>query len=442
MAKNTTPGEPLASAISRADADMLMDLQRESLEYFLQERTPSHELIRDKTEKESPASISAIGFGLAALTVGVERNFVTRSEAIARTLKILRFFWQSPQNRQANATGYKGFFYHFLDMETGERAGDCELSTMDTSLFLAGALTAGMYFERDTADEQEIRRLADQLYRRVDWRWAQNRTARVTHGWKPERGFLKNRWEGYNESLLLYILGLGSPTHPLPPASYAAFISTARWKKIYDQEFIYAGPLFIYQFPHVWIDFRQIQDAFMREKGCDYFENSRRATLVQQQYAIRNPHQFAGDRECCWGITASDGPGPATLKIDGIKRRFYDYTARGVPFGPDDGTIAPWAAVASLPFAPEIVLPTIRHFHALKVKKSNPYGFKATFNMTFPSDSTNLCGWISPHHYGINQGPIILMIENFSSGLLWQLLRNCPYVQNGLRRAGFKGGWL
>src|SRR5450631_1378495 len=174
-------------------------------------------------------------------------------------------------------------------MRTGRRAWECELSTVDSAFLLAGALTAGVYFDAPTADEQEIRMLADALYRRADWQWAQNGGATVTHGWKPESGFLPYRWEGYDEALLLYVLGLGSPTHPLPAESYAAWASTYEWRAVYDIPFLYAGPLFTHQLSHVWIDFRGIQDAFMRAHGIDYFENSRRATLVQQQYAIDNP---------------------------------------------------------------------------------------------------------------------------------------------------------
>jgi hypothetical protein len=181
----------------------------------------------------------------------------------------------------------------------------------------------------------------------------------------------------------------------------------------------------------------------MRLKGIDYFENSRRATYVQQQYAMDNPLKFAGYGRNCWGITASDGPGPRTIKVSGIERQFFGYRGRGVPYGPDDGTIAPWAVVTSLPFAPEIVLPAIDYYiNQVKLTELNPYGFKATFNPTYPVKSSNPYGWVSPWHYGLNQGPIILMIENYRTGLLWRLMRNCPYIAGGLRRAGFGGGWL
>ena len=422
----------------------LEKLQRETFGYFLHETNPANGLVIDKTAPNWPASIAATGLALAAYPVGVERGFMARSAAVERTLNTLRFFWNSPQGPEPDATGYRGFYYHFLDMHTGRRVWQCEFSTVDSAFLLAGALAAGMYFDAETADEQEIRTLADALYRRADWQWAQDQGATVTHGWKPESGFLKYRWEGYDEALLLYVLGLGSPTYPLPASSYAAWASTYRWEKCYGYEYLYAGSLFTHQLSHVWIDFRGIQDAFMRDKGIDYFENSRRATYAQQQYAIANPLKLAGYAACCWGISASEGPGPETLKIDGIERQFFDYVARGVPYGPDDGTLAPFAVVASLPFAPEIVLFALDHcIHRAKLTQFNSYGFKASFNPSHPGAPGNPYGfWVSPWHFGLNQGPVVLMIENYRSGLLWRLMRNCPYIIGGLRQAGFGGGWL
>jgi hypothetical protein len=421
---------------------MLEDLQREAFGYFLHETNLANGLVIDKTCKGWPASIATVGLALAAYPVGVERAFLTREEAVRRTLATLRFFAHSSRGPEPNATGYKGFYYHFLDMKTGERAWQCELSTVDTALLLAGALTAAAYFDRRTPSERDIRALAETLYAQADWQWAQNGAATVTHGWTPERGFLPYRWQGYDEALILYLLGLGSSTHPLPAESYAAWVSTYEWKSIYDSELLYAGPLFAHQLSHVWIDFRGIQDEFMRGRGIDYFENSRRATYVQQQYAIRNPQQFVEYGEHCWGITASDGPGEVTRRIKGVERRFHDYLARSVPYGPDDGTLAPWAVVASLPFAPEIVLPTIGHFDRLRLREAHPYGFKATFNPTFPDKAGSACGWVSPWHFGLHQGPILAMIENHRSGLVWELMRQCSPIVTGLRRAGFTNGWL
>jgi hypothetical protein len=419
-------------------------LQRLSFSYFEHEVNPANGLVSDKTAADWPASIAATGFALAAYPVGVERGFMSRAAAVKRTLATLRFFWNSPHGPEPDATGYQGFYYHFLDMRTGRRAWQCELSTVDSAFLLAGMLTARGYFDAATADENEIRTLADALYRRADWRWAQNRGATLTHGWKPEGGFLGYRWQGYDEALLLYMLALGSPTYPLTDGSYAAWSSTYRWRRCYGYDYLYAGSLFTHQLSHLWIDFRGLQDAFMRDKGIDYFENSRRATYVQQQYAIDNPLKFKAYGRCCWGITASDGPGPDTITVDGIERQFYGYLARGVPDGPDDGTIAPWAVAASLPFAPEIVLPALDYcIHQAKLTELNPYGFKASFNPSHPGKSGNQYGWwVSPWHYGLNQGPVILMLENHRSGLLWRLMRDCLYIVNGLRRAGFAGGWL
>jgi len=437
------PDEVMSSNKLSVDGE-LEKLQRETFGYFLHETNPANGLVIDKTADDWPASVAATGLALACYPVSVERGFMTRAAAVERTLATLRFFWNSPQGPEPDATGYQGFYYHFLDMQAGRRAWLCELSTVDSAFLLAGALTAALYFDASSADESEIRTLGDALYRRANWQWAQNQGDTVTHGWMPESGFLNYRWEGYDEALLLYVLGLGSPTHPLPESSYAAWASTYRWEHCYGQEYLYAGPLFTHQLSHVWIDFRGIRDAFMRDKGIDYFENSRRATYVQQQYAIDNPLRFKDYGRHCWGITASEGPGPDSIKINGIERQFFDYVGRGVPYGPDDGTLAPWALVASLPFAPEIVLPALDYcVHQAKLTKFNSYGFKASFNPSHPGASGNPYGWwVSPWHLGLNQGPIILMIENYRTGMLWQLTRKCQYIVDGLRRAGFTGGWL
>lgn len=421
---------------------LLEELQRVTFDFFIHECNEHNGLISDKTRSDYPASIAAVGLALAAYPVGVSCGYMKRSEAVRRALRTVRFFWNGPEDGGLDAISHKGFFYHWLDMTTGHRAWRCEVSTVDTAFLLAGVLAAAQFFDRDNEDEAELRALADRLYRRADWAWALNGGALISHGWKPERGFLRYRWKGYNEALLLYVLALGSPTHPIPPECYDAWLDGYAWKKIYDIEFVYAGPLFIHHLSHVWLDFEGIQDAYMRGHGIDYFENSRRAVYIQQEYAIRNPRGFAGYGPKCWGLTASDGPGPMVCKVDGVERRFYDYVARGVPYGPDDGTIAPWCVATSLPFAPEIVVPTIEHFRDIDLDPTDPYGFKATFNLTFPEKSSGRQGWISKYHFGINQGPIVLMIENYRSGLLWRLMRNCPYVVSGLRRAGFKGGWL
>jgi len=415
-------------------------LQATTLRYYIHEFNRSTGLMRDKTQPDAPSSIAAVGMALATTPLIAERGIRTRAFMAERVLTALRFFAGSRQGTEPDATGYKGFYYHFLDMETGRRVWNCELSTIDSTFLFAGMLVAQTYFDRDDVVEVEIRRLARELYERADWNWARNGGASVTHGWRPETGFIPYRWTGYDEALLLYVLGLGSPSFPLPEESYAAYTATYHWKRVYDHEYLYSGPLFTHQLSHIWIDFRGIQDQFMRDHGSNYFDNSRSATYVQQAYAMHNPMQFEGYGEWCWGLTASDGPGWTNIRIGGVERAFFDYLARGAPFGPDDGTIAPWSVVASLPFAPEIVLPTIRHFEHLELAEHESYGFKATFNHTFPVEESRF--WVSPYYFGIDQGPIALMIENYRTEMVWDLMRRCEPIRSGLRRAGFRGGWL
>ncbi len=429
--------------VKQTEAEMLKVLQAETFNYFLHEINLQTGLIADRTEPGSPSSIAAVGLGLTSYIAAVERGLISRKEAVKRTLAVLKFFQSSKQGTDVNATGYKGFYYHFLDMASGKRAGNSELSTIDTAILMAGILTVRHYFINRNHEEKEIVQIADMLYQRVDWKWALNGGETLTHGWTPESGFLPFRWDKkYNEAIILYVLALGSPTFPIEPAGYKKWTETFEWKKMYDIECLYGGPLFIHQMSHIWIDFKGINDDLNRKIGIDYFENSRRATLVQQKYAIDNPNKFAHYGKYTWGFTASNGPGPCTLWVNGIERTFYGYMARGAPFGPDDGTISPWAVVASLPFAPETVLETIRHaIEKLELKKQSKYGFAASYNPTFPNRD-NPIGWFSPWHLGLNQGPIIMMIENYQSGLIWKTMKQCPYIVNGLRRAGFRGGWL
>jgi hypothetical protein len=436
-----TGPDPAAPRSPERDQAMLEQLQRETFTYFATETSPLTGLIADKTEPSSPASIAAVGLGLSTYVVAVERGLMPRADAIARTLAVLRFLHESPQGAEPDATGYKGFYYHFLDMSTGRRAWLCELSTIDTALLIAGVLTAACYFDGTDRDESEIRELADALYRRVDWAWASDGAGTMGHGWTPESGRLSYSWDrGLSEAHILYVLALGSPTFPIPADGYRAWTSTFERRVDYGIDYLYAGPLFIHQLSHVWIDFRGIRDDRTRDVGFDYFENSRRATLVQREYAIQNPHGFAHYSKNGWGLTASQGPGPCVREVDGVRREFQGYVARGAPFGPDDGTIAPWAVVASVPFAPEVVCDAIHHaIERLALKKPEGTGFDASFNPTFPETSRNPNGWVAPWKLGLNEGPIVLMIENHLSGLVWKVFRTCPYAVEGLRRAGFEG---
>jgi hypothetical protein len=438
--------------VTAFDSDAALDeLECQAFTYFLHEVDSDTGLVRDNTRVGVPASIAGSGFALACYAVGAERGYLTREDATERVHRALRFLWEAPQGDGPEETGSHGLFYHYLAPESGRRLWASELSTIDTAIMIAGALTAGRYFVHDTPIERDIRRFAAALYERVNWGWACGGGRTVTHGWRPEAGFLAARWQGYSEALILYILGLGSPTHPLLPDSYLAWAETYDWRSLYGRELLYAGPLFIHHLSQCWIDCRGIQDEFMRAHGIDYFENSRRAAYVQREYARRNPRGWKGYSATHWGITASDGPGSARRVYAGRRRTFYGYHARGAPFGPDDGTLSPWSVAASLPFAPEIVLPSLAATDEVYPQARHDYGYTGSFNPSFPvhdrltgrdHQRRRGIGWTSPAHYAINQGPVVLMVENYRSGLVWQLMRDVPSIRIGLERAGFRGGWL
>lgn len=425
---------------SLPDALLLDRLQRGAFAYFEQYVNPANGLVADTSREGSPVSIAVVGFALSAYPIGVERGWMQRADALRLTLATLRFFRDSDQSGAAQATGYKGFYYHFLDIHSGVRVWQSELSMIDTALLIGGVLTAASYFDADTADDVEVREIADTLYRRIDWLWAQDGGDTITQGWKPESGFLHYGWEGYSEAILLYVLAMGSPTHPVTGDCYEAWTATYQWENLYDIDFLYAGPLFVHQFSHAWIDLRDIQDSFMRAKRCDYFENSRRAVAIQREYAQRDPSDFVGYDEHCWGLTACDGPSDNLPDVEGEPRRLFGYAARGVPYGPDDGTLGASAVLASLPFASDVVLATIRNLLKLYPEMLIEDRFASSFNpsLTAPDDRV----WISSGHYGLDQGIVALMLENQHNGLIWNLMRKCPYVVDGLRAAGFRGGWL
>ncbi len=440
------PPETAAQALSPEDEAMLDGMQRAAFDYFEQYGNADNGLVADTSRPGSHASIAVVGFALSAYPVGVERGWMTRAQALQRSLASLRFFRDSDQGGTPESTGYRGFYFHFLHMDSGTRAWRCEVSLIDTALLLAGMLTAAAYFAAASADEAELRALVDVLYRRVDWCWAQPQGAAVVHGWKPGSGFLNYGWEGYSEALLLYALGLGSPTHALTDASFPSWTRTYQWENLYGIDFLYAGPLFIHQFSHAWIDFRGIRDHFMREKHCDYFENSRRATYVQREYAIRNPRGFTGYDEDSWGLSAGDGPSTPRQRVAGRRQSFYSYAARGVPWGPDDGTLSGPSMISSLVFAPELVLPALRKLLARgsEIVRASGYNDTVREPLAVVDAGTRLrgTGWVSAGTFGLDQGMIVLMVENFRSGLPWRLLRDSAPIRAGLHRAGFRGGWL
>ena len=445
-APSIDPGSPRAQAF-------LDTLQQRTFNFFWERTPPQTGLTPDRWPTLTFSSIAAVGFALTAYPIGVERGYVTRTQAADRTLATLRWFWQAPQGPAASGvSGYEGFFYHFLDLQTGQRYQQVELSTIDTALLLGGVLFCREYFDGVDSSEASIRALADSLYRRVDWAWAQRTAPLVSMGWTPEHGFLQSDWRGYNEAMLIPILALGSPTHPIDSTGWASWTSGYQWGSFYGQTHVGFAPLFGHQYSHVWIDFRGIRDDFMRTHGIDYFENSRRATLAQRSYASANPDHWTGYSADVWGLTASDGPADATLQVNGAPRQFHTYFARGASFTevPDDGTIAPTAAGGSVPFAPEIAIPALI---AMRERFGDhlfgTYGFVDAFNPTFQfagqasaGQVVSGLGWFDIDYLGIDQGPILAMIANYRDDLVWRYMRKSPYVIAGLKRAGFRGGWL
>lgn len=294
------PSLATADPAAPSGTALLHSLQRAAFEYFPLHTNQRNGLVADTSRDGSPCSIAVAGFALAAYPIALERCWIDRADAVQRVLAALRFFHESDQSGAPGATGFKGFYYHFLDMATGARVWRSELSMVDSALLIAGALTSTSYFGSDTADERELRELAVALYRRIDWRWAQHGAATLRMGWKPESGFLHYGWEGYTEAILMYVLAMGSPTHPVSADCYEAWTSTYQWENLYGHDCLYAGPLFVHQFSHAWIDFRGIRDRFMREKDADYFENSRRAAHRWNAVGAGRTGIAAVHRPSCW----------------------------------------------------------------------------------------------------------------------------------------------
>ena len=429
------------------------DVQRRTFRYFWETTNTENGLVRDRFPSPSAASIAAMGFALTAYPIGVELGYIQRREGINRVLTTLRFLDTAPQGPdRRNASGHHGFFYHFLDLNTGLRAGDSELSTVDTALLLAGVLFCQSYFTGAEEDETEVRELAERIYSRVDWRWAQVRPPAICHGWTPECGFIEFDWRGYNEAMILYVLALGSPTFPVETAAWTEWTSTYDnfWQTEFGEPRLAFAPLFGHQYSQTWIDFRGLQDGYMRQRGIDYFENDRRAVYAQRAYAIANPHGWKDYGSDVWGVTASDGPGNMQCEYEGKVRTFYGYAGRGAPHGYDDGTIAPTAVLGSIAFAPEIAIPAIRELYRRYGEHIySEYGFLDAFNPSFNFDvplAHGRCipgfGWVASDYLGIDQGPIVAMIENRRSRLVWRVMRKNPHLRRGLERAGFSGGWL
>jgi hypothetical protein len=450
------PAGPLAPVFGKSLPAFYEDIERRTFNFFWETVNRKNGLVPDRWPTPSFCSIAAVGFGLAAYAIGVERGWCTRAAARDLTLTTLKFFWNAPQGPEPSGTaGHKGFFYHFIDMEAGHRFSDVELSSVDTTLLLMGIMFAGQYFDRDDLAEAEIRRLAEAIYARADWNFFRSDgRGPISMGWHPERGLIDANWTGFNEGMFVNILALGSPTHPAPANLWEQWIAPYPkfWRGEGPARWLAFAPLFPGQYSQIFIDFRGIRDSVMRRAGFDYFENSRREAYANRAYCIANPMGWAGYSKRLWGLAACDGPGDFRLPYGGQTREFFGYSARGPvgePDGRDDGTLTASAALGCLPFAPEIVIPTAeallkqpRHF--------DRYGFKDSFNPSFRyadvrSETGSVDaehGWVAKDYLGLDQGPILLQAANYRDDFIWRHMRRVPAIRRGLRRAGFTGGWL
>ncbi len=441
-------GMPVVKAaaypLSPKERIFINDLEHRTFNWFWETANPRNGLVPDRAPlPHGAASIASVGFGLTAYGIGVKRGYITRQQAVERTLLTLRFLAALPQGDAASGTaGTHGFFYHFLDPETGLRVADwSELSSIDTVLLMGGVLFAQSYYDGSNQQEQEIRALADGLYRRVDWQWMTGgKSSWLSMGWMPPDHFLSSQWTGYNEGLMLYLLALASPTHALPADTWDRWTETHKGQQgsFYGHDMLNFAPLFGHQYSECWVDFRNLMDKASRRRGYTYFQNSRRAAYAQREYARHNPGHWKGYSADIWGLTASDGPGDAYRDVDGQRRHFLAYSARGAgrDYVLDDGTIAPTAAGGSVAFAPEIALPALQAMKAQYGSKVyNQYGFLDAFNPSF-ADGDSF--WVDNQQLGIDQGPILLMIENLRSGFVWKVMKKNAYLQKGLHLAGFQ----
>jgi hypothetical protein len=402
----TNPAAAALPALAPDDDKFLDDLERQHFQYFWEQTNPKTGLIKDRwdgtnNDKGIVASIAATGFGLTALCIGHERGFAPPGEIRSRVLAALNSLWKDMPN-------HRGFFYHWANINTGERMWDSEVSSIDTALLLCGVLSCREYFASGP-----IERLASAVFNRVEWTWAAEDTALVSHGWMPEAGFLPYRWDYYSELVIMNLLGLGSSSHPLPESSWDA------WKRTW---FEYGGlryigsfaPLFVHQYPQAWFDLRGKRDRY-----ADYFQNSISATEAHRLFCLDLRGRFPDYSNDLWGITASDSP--------------HGYQAWGGPpaMGPIDGTVAPAAAGGSLVFVPAQALRVLKNIRARFGDRAwRRYGLIDAFN-----PHTN---WYDPASIGIDTGVTLLMAENLRTGFVWKIFMKSAEAKRGIERAGFE----
>lgn len=395
-------------AISAEETEFLRDLEQRGVLFFTEHTHPHTGLTQDRapalgTAGYAPASIAATGFALTSWVVACQNGWMEQDEVLRRTRITLRFLRDEAEHEH-------GWFYHFLDMETGKRVWRSEASTIDTALLLMGAVTA-----REFLRDPEINDLVAAIYARVDWTWALNGGATLVHGWRPEGGFIPYRWEHYSELMGMYLLGLGAPANALPESAWHAWSRgpRERWD---DFEFIPCSPLFTHQYSHAWFSFAGQRDAY-----ADYWENSVAATLSNRAWCLAQTPRFPSWRGTLWGLTAADGP--------------HGYRAWGAPpdahTPPSDGTLVPCAAGGSLPFAPRECLDTLLAMQALELEGLwGRYGFADAFNPE--------TGWVSSDVIAIDVGITVIMSHNFREGSIWRIFMQAPEAKRGMELAGFR----
>lgn len=424
--------------LSQKEQAFLNNLQYKTFLFFIHETNLENGLVKDRSTDKSPATLAASGFGPVIWAIGAEKGWISRDQAIQYTLALLNFFWNSDQSMDPLATGHNGFYYHFLDMKSGKRFWNSELSSIDSGFLFCGLIFARQYYDGNSEKEKQIRDLSTKILSRVEWSYftipdSGKYANTISLGWDEKNGFNKLGWWGYTEALFLYIVAAGMD-YPQAEKGYDKWLSFYQWREPYDKKFghVVFPSLMIHQYSFLWLDLRGVTDKYMKKKGIDYFENSRRAAYVQREYAIRNTNKWAAYDSLTWGFTACDGPGS---KFNSFGRFYWDYSARGTS-GPDstfdDGTIAPTAAAGSIPFAPEITIPTLMSMYDKYGTKGlwGRYGFFDAFNPTI--------NWYDPDCLGLDQGPIVIMIENYFNGFVWKYFMKDPIVQNGMKRLGFE----
>lgn len=400
-------GSSGSAPFSPEDDQLLEEMEKANFQYFWEQGNPQTGLVKDRANARAAAdtsvvaSIAATGFGLTALCIGHQRNFVSLNDARDRVLATLRFLWKKLPT-------HRGFFYHFANINTGERVWDSEVSSVDTAILLCGILTCRQHFERHS----EITNLAYEIFNRVDWSWLSEDTSLLPQGWTPEIGFLPYRWDYYSELMMMYLMGLGSFAHPLPAETWNA------WKRtVFEYDGLrYIGsfaPLFVHQYSQAWFDFRG-----KRDKYADYFDNSRIATQAHRLFCLELSKRFSDYSEELWGITASDSQS--------------GYVVWGGPpaMGPIDGTVVPAATGGSLPFLPQECMRVLRTVRSKYPNAWCRYGFVDAFNP--------LTNWYDNDVIGIDTGITMLMAENVRSGFVWKTFMRNPEARRGMERAGFQ----